>query len=632
MCGIVGIVNKDGSSTDLSLLSRMAKKIGHRGPDEEGHLIDGPVGFYHKRLSIIDLISGQQPMTSGPASIVFNGMIYNYKELRDTLKKQGHSFLTKSDTEVVLRLYLEYGPECVSRLNGMFAFLIYDREQKRIFAARDHFGIKPLYYYTDQDYLIFASEIKALLEHPGITVEPDYESIQDYLVFQYVLNNETFFKGIKKLLPGHYQIIDLESFRIQTVKFWEPDFTVDTHHTEEYFVYKLRELLEDTVNIQMRSDVPVGTYLSGGIDSSIVTILAAKIFSGQIKTFTGAFREGSQFNEMPFAKEVGNTCNAKMFEVYPTEAEFIDLLPTLIYHMDEPAAGPGLFPQYIVSRLAAEKVKVVLGGQGGDEIFGGYTRYVIAYLEQAIKGAIYETNVEGEHIVSLMSILPNLPSLKQYVPMLRNFWKVDLFEPMDERYFRIIDRSSGDLSILSEEFKASFARERIFSRFQKIFNHPNTLSYYNKMVHYDLVANLPSLLHVEDRVSMAVSLESRVPLLDHRIVELVISMPPRMKFKGAEMKYILKKAVKDILPLKILERKDKMGFPVPLHLWARNRVREFLQDILLSPTCRNRGIFNPGQVEKLIDHEEAFSRRLWGLLNLELWFRQFIDNNGGNKQ
>jgi len=215
--------------------------------------------------------------------------------------------------------------------------------------------------------------------------------------------------------------------------------------------------------------------------------------------------------------------------------------------------------------------------------------------------------------------------------MLRNFWKADLFEPMDQRYFRIIDRSGGDLSILDEEFKASFARERIFSRFQKIFNHPNTISYYNKMVHFDMVANLPSLLHVEDRVSMAVSLESRVPLLDHRIVELVVSMPPSMKFKGAEMKYILRKAVKDILPTKILERKDKMGFPVPLHLWARNRVQEFLQDILLSPTCRNRGIFNPDQVEKLIDHEEAFSRRLWGLLSLELWFRQFIDSNEVNK-
>lgn len=627
MCGIVGIVNRDGSPIDLPLLSRMAEKISHRGPDEEGHLLDGSIGFYHKRLSIIDLSSGKQPMTSGPASIVFDGTIYNYKELRESMQKLGHYFSTNSDTEVVLRMYLEYGPEFVKRLNGMFAFLIYDREQKIIVAARDHFGIKPLYYYADKDHLIFASEIKALLVHPAISAEPNYESIQDYLIFQYVLGDETFFKGIRKLLPGHYKLIDLESFKIKTDKFWEPDFTVDTYHMEEYFIIKLQELLEDAVNIQMRSDVPVGTYLSGGIDSSIVTILAAQRFSGRLKTFTGAFREGPEFNEMTYAREVGSVCNAEMFEVYPTETEFIDLLPKLIYHMDEPVAGPGIFPQYIVSRLASKEVKVVLGGEGGDEIFGGYARYVIAYLEQALKGAIYETNVEEEHIVSLQSILPNLPSLKQYIPILQHFWKEDLFEPMDQRYFRIINRSDGDPSILSDEFKASFQLDRIFSKFQKIFNHPNTLSYYNKMVHFDLVANLPALLHVDDRVNMALSLESRGPMLDCRIVDLITSLPPRMKFKGAEMKYILKKAAKNILPEKILERKDKMGFPVPLHLWAQNHVKKFFKDILLSSNCRDRGIFNTSQVEKLIENEEAYDRRLWGLLNLELWFRQFIDKN-----
>lgn len=626
MCGIVGIINKDGSPVNFSLLSQMAEKISHRGPDEEGHLIEGPVGLYHKRLAIIDLVSGQQPMTSGPATILFNGAIYNYKELRNSLKKRGHTFITQSDTEVILHMYLEYGPEFVSQLNGMFAFLIYDREQKRIVVARDHFGIKPLYFYYNKDCLIFASEIKAILRHPSVKIEPNYESIQEYLIFQYVLNEETFFKGVRKLLPGHYQIIDLESFQRRTVKYWELDFTVDTHHTEEDFTYKLRELLEDTVSIQMRSDVPLGVYLSGGIDSSIVALLVSKKYSGRLKTFTGAFQEGPDFNETIFAKEVAQVCNAEMFEIYPSEKEFIDLLPKLIYYMEEPMAGPGLFPQYMVSRLAAEQVKVVLGGQGGDEIFGGYARYVIAYLEQALKGSIFEMNDEGEHIVSLKSILPKLPSLKQYIPMLRRFWKEDLFESMDQRYFRIIDRTEGDRDILNKEFKESFDLDRIFSRFQKIFNHPNTLSYYNKMVHYDMTASLPALLHVEDRVTMAVSLESRVPMLDHRIVDLITSMPPRMKFNGAEMKYILKRATKDLLPSKIIRRRDKMGFPVPLHLWARNCLRKFCQDTLLSPTCRDHGIFNLDCVEELIDHEEAYGRRLWGLLNLELWFKQFIDN------
>ena len=626
MCGIVSIINKDGSRVELSLLSNMASKISHRGPDEEGHLIEGPIGFYHKRLAIIDLISGQQPMTRDSVSVVFNGAIYNYKELRESLKKSGHTFQTNSDTEVILELYKEYGPGCVEHMNGMFAFLIYDRIQKRLIAARDHFGIKPLYYYENQDNLIFASEIKALLEHPSVKIEPDYNSIQDYIVLQYVLGAETLFKDIKKILPGHYHVIDLKSFNAKPVKYWEPNFSVDNSHTEDYFINKLREKLEDTVNIQLRSDVPVGCYLSGGIDSSIITLLTSRFLKGQLKTFTGAFQEGPEFNELAYAREVGNLCNAEMYEVYPKEDEFIELIPKLVYHMDEPAAGPGIFPQYIVSRLASKEVKVVLGGQGGDEIFGGYARYVIAYLEQALKGAIFETNVEGEHIVSLRSILPNLPYLKQYIPMLQSFWKDDLFESMDKRYFQSIDRSEGDWNILTEDFKMNMSIENIFSRFQKIFNHPDTLSYYNKMVHFDMVSSLPALLHVEDRVTMAVSLESRVPLLDHRIVDLITRIPPRMKFKGAEMKYILKRSVKDILPAKILARKDKMGFPVPLHIWARNRLQDFFKDILLSPTCRDRGLFNYDNVERLIENEDAFGRRLWGLLNLELWFRQFIDN------
>ena len=627
MCGIVGIIHKNGQPIEYSVLSRMAETLNHRGPDDEGHLIDGHVGFYHKRLSIIDLVSGHQPMTRDAVSIVFNGEIYNYIELKEDLEQKGYTFKTTSDTEVILVCYQEYGLEFIKKLNGMFAFLLYDRRGRKIIAARDHFGIKPLYYFFNHDLFIFASEIKAILQHPSVAIEPNFRSLQEYITYQYVLNCETFFKKIQKLPPGHFQLIDLDTYKIEVFKYWDPDFTVDAYHTEEYFIHTLRDLLDNTVKIQLRSDVPVGSYLSGGMDSSIVTILAANYYPGKIKTFTGAFREGEKFNETQYAREVGHFCDADMYEIYPTENEFIDVLPKLIYHMDEPAAGPGIFPQYAVSKLAAQEVKVVLGGQGGDEIFGGYTRFAVAYLEQAIKGAIFQTNEEGEHIVSLKSILPNLPSLQQYVPMLQRFWKTDLFEPMDRRYFRLIDRSEGDLCYLSDDFRGCYNSERIFNRFQGTFNHPNTLSYYNKMVHYDMVTSLPALLQVEDRVSMAVSLESRVPILDRRIIDLVTRMPPAMKFKGAEMKYILKKSVGDILPPSILNRKDKMGFPVPLHLWAKNRAREFFQDILLSKTCRERGLYNTKEVAKLIENENAFGRRLWGLLNLELWFRTFIDNN-----
>jgi asparagine synthase (glutamine-hydrolysing) len=627
MCGFVGIISRNQGDLSLPILKQMADKISHRGPDDEGHFIDESVAFYHKRLSIIDLRTGQQPMTCGPATIVFNGEIYNYIELRQTLIGFGHHFETASDTEVILRMYLEYGPSFINQLNGMFAFLLYDKSKQCVLLARDHFGIKPLYYHVDENRITLASEIKAILEHPEIYADADLEAICEYITFQYVLNSKTLFQNIHKLPPGHYQIIDLPSLSVKTEKYWNLSFKIDTFHTEEYFIHSLRQLLEDTINIQLRSDVPVGAYLSGGMDSSLVTLMASKRYSGRLKAFNGAFEEGPEFNESQYAQAVAEACDAELYNILPTEDDFIDLLPKLIYHMDEPTAGPGLFPQYMVSSLASEKVKVALGGQGGDEIFGGYARFVIAYLEQAIKGAIFESTEEGEHIVSLKSILPNLPYLKQYVPMLRRFWSNNIFESMDWRYFGLIDRSEGSLSLFSSDFGNGFRRKEIFETFQALFNHPDTQSYYNKMVHFDMVASLPALLHVEDRVSMAVSLESRVPLLDHRIVELVTSMPPAMKFKGAEMKYILKRAAGDILPPAILARKDKMGFPVPLHLWAQNRTGEFFKDILFSRACRERGLFNHDEVENLIDNEEAFGRRLWGLVCLELWYQTFIDKN-----
>jgi asparagine synthase (glutamine-hydrolysing) len=627
MCGIVGILTRFGQAPDRDLLAAMAATIAHRGPDDEGQYVEGGVGFHHKRLSIIDLATGHQPMSSGACTIVFNGEIYNYVELRDELRQKGHEFRTTSDTEVILRLYAEYGEECVSRLNGMFAFLLHDRERRQVLAARDHFGIKPLYYAAVGDELCFASEIKALLRHPGVARAPNPDALHDYLTFQFVLGDATLFHGVRKLLPGHYQVISLPSLETRTVTYWEPTFQLDPYHTEEYFTEEVRRLLLDAVRLQMRSDVPVGTYLSGGMDSSLVTVLAAPHVGGRLQTFSGAFREGPEFNELEYAREVARQVGAEPHEIFPTEQEFCDLLPTLVWHMDEPVAGPGLFPQYVVSRAAQRSVKVVLGGQGGDEIFGGYARYLVAYFEQALKGAIFETNEEREHIVSLRSIVPNLAALKQYVPMLRQFWTDELFEPMDRRYFRLIDRSGGALDLMSPDFRTGFDREALFARFQSVFNHPDTASYYNRMTHFDMVTGLPALLQVEDRVSMAVSLESRVPMLDHRLASLVASMPPGMKFKGGEMKYILRRATQHLLPEKVRERKDKMGFPVPLHLWARGRARDFFHDVLLSPQCRQRGLFDPAATEQLLASETAFGRRLWGMLNLELWFRTFIDGD-----
>ena len=625
MCGITGIINLDGQPVDADALRTMAAVLRHRGPDDEGMLIEGPVGLYHLRLSIIDLATGHQPMTAGPATIVYNGEIYNYLELRAELEALGRTFLTSSDTEVILHSYLQWGPGCVRRFNGMFAFLLYDRARREVLAARDHFGIKPLYLYRKGSRLLFASEIKALLQSPAVPSRVDCVALRDYLTFQFVLGSQTLFEGIQKLAPAHYQVISLDSGATRTVRYWEPSFAVDTAKSKTAFIEELRHLLEDAIRLQMRSDVPVGAYLSGGMDSSLVTILASRHVSGGVKSFTGAFREGPEFDETGYAREVAGHSGSQLFEVYPTPQDFMDLMPRLIYHMDEPVAGPGLFPQYMVTRRGAREVKVLLGGQGGDEVFGGYARYVVAYLEQALKGAIFENNEEGEHIVSLHSILPNLPYLRAYTPMMEQFWRQGLFAPMDQRYFRLLDRLAGAVGLFTEDFRRSFRQDEIFQRFQQVFNRPGTESYYNRMTNFDMETNLPALLHVEDRVSMANSVESRVPLLDRRIVDLISSAPPALKFQGGEMKHILKQSVRDLIPPRIMERKDKMGFPVPLHLWSKGACREFFRDHLLDDRARQRGIFDPAEVEKLMVYERPFSRRLWGMLCLELWHREFID-------
>ena len=625
MCGVVGVVNLAGQPIDEPLLRRMGDALAHRGPDGEGVYVDGAVGFHHKRLAVIDVTGGAQPMHDGDLTLAFNGEIYNYVELRDELRRRGHEFRTASDSEVILKLYRDRGAACVDALNGMFAFLIHDRARDEVFVARDHLGVKPLYWAEAGGTLMWASEIKALLRHPALAARVCHEALRDYVTFQLVLGEGTLFRHVRKLLPGHCQLVDLRNARVKTWRYWEPRFDVDWDHTEDYFVRELRGLLEDAVRIQTRSDVPLGAHLSGGMDSSIVVALAARGRTDQLHTFTGVFREGPEFDESRYAREVSEQNRTVAHEVVPTEREFVDCLPRLIYHMDEPAAGPGVFPQYMVSRCAAQHVKVVLGGQGGDEVFGGYARYLVAYLEQALKGAIHETNDEGEHLVSLASVVSNLPVLRQYVPMLQQFWRHDLFEPMDRRYFRLVERSSGALSLFGGDFRREYDNEVQFARFQQTFNHPDIPSYFNKMTRFDLLTGLPALLQVEDRVSMAASIESRVPLLDRRLVELVASLPPRMKFAGGELKHVLRRAAGDLIPTRVLERKDKMGFPVPLQSWARGESRDFFCDVLLSDAARARGIYDPAAIEKLLDGEPAFGRRLWGMLSLELWFRTFID-------
>lgn len=631
MCGIAGIISSNKRKISRESLRVMGDLLHHRGPDEEGFFVSSNVGLAHKRLSIIDLVTGHQPMAShdGNIWIVYNGEIYNYVELRRGLESRGYEFKTRSDTEVIIYLYAEYGKMMLTRLNGMFAFTIYDKKKNRIFSARDYFGIKPYYYVFNKDEFIFASEIKAILGIRPSYKKEDMRAIYDYVNFQFCLGDKTFFKGVKKLLPGHYLLLDdiSRSPKLSVAKYWDLDFgNIDYGRSEGYFADKLLSLVNDSVKLQLRSDVALGAHLSGGLDSSVVSCLAARNLGAKVKTFTGAFSEGKEYDETSYAKKVSRHIKSRYFEVRPTVEDFKRNIAKIIYMMDEPLAGPGVFPQFFVSKLASQNVKVVLGGQGGDEIFGGYARYFIGYLEQSLKSSIFRDNEEGRDAISLEALLPNLHILNGYMPLLRSFWGEGVFDAMDKRYFSLINRGKDADRLYSRNFLDSANGYDVFDTYQELFNLPRTKSYINKMVHFDLKTLLPALLHVEDRTSMSFSLESRVPLLDNRIAELVSTIPVGIKLKGGVSKYIFRKAVKGIVPREIYFRKDKMGFPVPISEWFKKELRPFVRDIVLDSKAKKRGIYNREGIERLIAKESKFDRQVWGLLCLELWFKQFIDN------
>lgn len=627
MCGIAGIYNL-GAQVIPNLgrkLDVMNRLLRHRGPDGDGNWSHptSTVGFVHRRLSIIDLSpSGAQPMTDRMGNwIVFNGEIYNYIELRQELGVE--NFVTNSDTEVILFAYRKWGADCVNHLRGMFAFALWDEANQTLFCARDRFGIKPFYYLIKKDTFYFASEPKALL--PFIDqIETDLDGFKDYLTFQFCLAGKTLFKGIRELLPAHY--LSIRNGNMQFQRYWEVFFEPDYHHTEKYFEEKLRALLVDSVRYHLRSDVPVGAYVSGGLDSSTIASIATDYQdAGAMMGFTGKFASyGSEFDESGYARAIAEYKGFQLLEQDINAQDFIENIRKVIYYLDSPVAGPGSFPQYMVSRLAARHRKVVLGGQGGDEIFGGYTRYLIAYFEQCIKGAIDGTINNGNFVVTYESIIPNLVSLKNYTPMLKEFWREGLFESMDRRYFRLINRAPN----LSDEINWAVlepysARET----FGQIFYGDNVHkeSYFDLMTHFDFKTLLPALLQVEDRMSMAHGLESRVPLLDHPIVELAATIPADIKFKNGKMKHILRKVVKPYLPSAIFNRQDKMGFPTPLSEWIKGEAHDFVMDVFSSQKALNRDLIDNRQVLRGLDDEPRYGRKVWGLLSLELWQQEFHD-------
>jgi asparagine synthase (glutamine-hydrolysing) len=627
MCGIAGVVSLASSpispSGDLSQrLAVMSDLIRHRGPDGEGSYVSPQleVGLAHRRLSIIDLEQGQQPMRDrGGNWIVYNGEIYNYLELREELG--AGSFETKSDTEVILLAYRKWGTDCVHHLRGMFAFALWDSARRTLFCARDRFGIKPFYFSEVGDRFYFASEVKALL--PFLPeVATDLEGLKDYLAFQLCLAGKTLFRGVRELLPGHRLLVQDGQVRVE--RYWEVYYTLDFDHTQKYFEEKVRALFDESVDLHLRSDVPVGAYVSGGFDSGIIGALAARRSSGPILGFNGKFSIGPEFDESRFARAIAEENGFNLLEADIGVEDFLENIRKVIYHLDYPVAGPGSFPQYMVSRLAARHRKVVLGGQGGDEVFGGYVRYLIAYFEQCIKAAIDGTMHAGNFIVTYESIIPNLTSLRQYKPLLQEFWKEGLFESHDQRYFRLISRTPREAGEVRWELLGDYSP---FETFREIFSAPNVgkQSYFDAMTHFDFKTLLPALLQVEDRVSMAHGLEARVPILDHPLVELAATIPSSIKFENGTMKHVLRRAMGHVLPELVRERKDKMGFPVPLLDWLKGPAQDFVHDVFGSQQARTRELIDNKNVAANLAREPRFGRKIWGLLCLELWQQEFHD-------
>jgi asparagine synthase (glutamine-hydrolysing) len=512
----------------------------------------------------------------------------------------------------------------------MFAFALWDEGRQTLFCARDRFGIKPLYYTVVDGVLYLASEVKALL--PFLPqVETDLEGFKDYLTFQFCLAGKTLFKGVSELLPGH--LLLARNGAVETRRYWEVYYHPDFDHTAKYFEERIRALLEESVTFHQRSDVPVGAYVSGGLDSSIVAALAAAQQGAGFQGFTGKFSLDPAYDESGYARELARSRGFELHEVDITAEDFVEQIEKVIYHLDYPVAGPGSFPQYMVSQLASRHRKVLLGGQGGDEIFGGYARYLIAYFEQCIKAAIDGTTHSGNFVVTYESIIPNLGTLREYKPLLQEFWREGLFEDLDRRYFRLINRSG----VLREEINwDALGQYSPYEAFQSIFRGENVQkeSYFDSMTHFDFKTLLPALLQVEDRVSMAHGLESRVPFLDHALVELAATIPSNVKFKDGTMKHVLKTAMGPVLPGSIASRRDKMGFPVPLHEWLSKPgiVRDFVGDIFSSERALGRGLVDNRTVLSQLDQEPRFGRKLWGLLCLELWQRAFHDRAAHFKQ
>ena len=623
MCGICGIFDLTGNPINRETLTRMRSIIRHRGPDGEGELVDNEIGLGHRRLSIIDIGGGSQPISNedGTVQVVFNGEIYNFIELRSELESVGHKFRTKSDTEVIVHAYEQWGARCVKRFNGMFAFALWDARKRELFLARDHLGIKPIYYVTAGNQLLFASEIKSLLQHPACPRKVDLDALAELFTFRYVPSPKTLFQKIMKLPPAHLMVVSNAGMRIE--RFWDWVPRLQTERKEPELIEEYQELLENAVRLQMRSDVPVGLFLSSGIDSGALLAIMSKYSNGPVQAFTIGFEEGEQTNEVADARILARKFGADHHFQMLAPEDYVKYYERYMWDLEEPVGNETAAAFYFVARIAGERVKVVLTGQGADEPWAGYDRYKGVKLS-----ALYHRmpRMVTNGVATLVAGMPGrMERLKRGVAslgerdMLTRFTKVYSFfsAEMKARLYR---------GALKERFSAdAYGTRQALNRLQRDVAHLDPLT---QMLYIDTRANLPDdLLMVSDKTSMANSLESRVPFLDYRLVEFVESLPPNLKLNGLNGKYLHKQAVGKWLPPEIVHRKKK-GFANPIEDWFRVRMKSFVEDCLLSSDSSMAYYFDQKYIRKMLELDRAgteqYRRHIYLLVSLELWHRNFL--------
>ena len=625
MSGICGVLNLDNNPIKKDLIKNMCLKISHRGPDDKGTFVDKYVGLGHVRLSIIDLSSaGHQPMCNENKTnwIIHNGEIYNFLDIRLELCKRGHHFKSNTDAEVIIHSYEEWNKKCLKKFNGMFAFGIWDAKEKLLFLARDRLGVKPLYYYLDSKKIIFSSEIKAILVDPTASNEIDMKGLINYFSYGHSVASNTIYKNIKKLLPGHYLIC--KDGKVSIHQYWDMPFIKEKENKgEKYYCERLFELLIDSVKKRLVSDVfPLGVFLSGGIDSSIIVAIMNKINNQSIKTFSVGFDiKGSNYNELSDANLVAKYFNTDHHEILLTDSDLIDALQKLVYHYDEPFGDVAAFPTYLVSKVAKNYVKVCLTGEGADEIFGGYRRYVAEKYTKYYN--LLPCFLKDNLIKKSVNLLPRFRRIKTII----NTICIN-----DE-----VKRHGSWLNIFSDDMKANLFNSYVsdilknidsFEIYKKYFPLDNQLSTLDKIMYVDLKTRLPNMyLEKIDKASMAVSLEARVPFLDHRLVEFAATIPAKYKIKNFNTKYILKKTAKSILPKNVIN-KPKHGFAVPIDPWFSGKLKNFIRDILLDKTTLSREFLNKKYIQEIynkhLQGKEVYALNLWLILIFELWYREYL--------